>query len=516
MSESSEFYNPLADALFTDLYQLTMLAAYYKSGVHRRPVAFEYGYREPPFGGRYALFSGLHAVIDYLERLHFSAEQIDYLQSLNLFDADFLDHLKTLRFTGSIEAVREGEVLLPSIHGMRVTAAVEEAQLVETALLTLMNFPTLIATKASHVKFNAENKPVLEFGMRRAQGVDGALTAARAAFIGGADATSNVAAGYHYGIPVRGTHAHSFVMFYPDELAAFNAYAHVFPKSALFLVDTYDVYNGLQNAIQVASEMQTYGEHAAGVRLDSGDLVYWSIVAHVMLEAADMLNMGIVLSNDLDENRIALIHNEIRRSCRAESYLSEVSHQVGYPVASVDPEAVIQRLTFGVGTQLVTGGDQCSLGGVYKLIAVENAPGDWQPRIKLSAQPEKMTNPGFKQVVRLMRRGLIVADLIALPDEVIRPGMPILGINPANSMQSLVYADFDTVLPLHIPIMADGKRIYDLPTLKQVKAYAAERLGTIRIESRRLESPHSLKVSMTERYWQFKQEVMRAVLPANV
>lgn len=512
----AEFFDSLADALFTDLYELTMLAAYYKSGLHRRHVAFEYGYREPPFGGRYTIHVGLHAVIQYLERLRFTDQQIAYLDSLQIFEAGFLEHLRTLRFTGAVEAVREGEVLLPYIHGMRVTAAVEEAQLIETALLTLMNFPTLIATKASHVKFNAEGKAVLEFGMRRAQGVDGALTASRAAFIGGADASSSVAAGHYFGIPVRGTHAHSYVMFYPDELTAFTAYAEIFPRAALFLVDTYNIYSGLQNAIHVAAEMQSQGEQAAGVRIDSGDLVYWSIVAHVMLQAADMPGMGVVLSNELDEHAIALIHNEIRRSCRSESYLSEVSHQVGFTVNRVDPEAVINRLTFGVGTQLVTGGDQSSLGGVYKLVAVENTSGEWEPRIKLSAQPEKTTNPGFKQVLRLSRRGLIVADLIALPDEVITPGTPILGINPGNSSQSTMYQDYDKVESLHVPIFVDGKRVYNMPTLDQVKDYAAERQAMIRLESRRLQYPHSLKVSMTERYFQYKQEVSRTALTTRV
>jgi nicotinate phosphoribosyltransferase len=290
------YFNPIADALFTDLYQLTMMASYFRSGLHRRQVAFEYTYREPPFGGRYALFAGLPAVIDYLERLRFTDEHIAYLDSLRLFEPDFLRHLLDFRFTGSVDAMREGEVLLPYVHGLRVTAAIEEAQLIETAILALLNFPTLIATKASHVKFNAEGKPVLEFGMRRAQGVDGSLTASRAAFIGGADATSSVAAGWRYDIPVRGTHAHSYVMFYPDELAAFQSYAGNFPRAALFLVDTYNIHAGLQNAIQVAQEMEKRGETALGVRIDSGDLVYWSIVAHVMLEQAGLMRQTIWMS----------------------------------------------------------------------------------------------------------------------------------------------------------------------------------------------------------------------------
>src|SRR5262249_27909557 len=322
------YHNPVVSVLLTDLYELTMLAAYFKTGQHRRQVAFEYFYREAPFGGLYAIHVGLHAVIEYLTNLRFEDDHIAYLRSLNIFDEDFLTHLRDFRFTGSVEAVREGEVLLPHVHGLRVTAALEEAQLVETALLNLVNFPSLIATKASHVKFNAEDKPVLEFGVRRAQGPDGGLTASRAAYIGGADSSSNVSAGYYYGIPVSGTHAHSFVMFFPDEISAFDQYAEIFPKSALFLVDTYDIHAGLVNAIHVAHEMEKLGRQARGVRIDSGDLVYWSCVAHAMFEHEGLNYMKIVLSNDLNERKIALIHNEIRRSVRDEGYLREISLQV--------------------------------------------------------------------------------------------------------------------------------------------------------------------------------------------
>ncbi len=274
-----QYQNPFVNALLTDLYELTMLAAYFKTGQHRRQVVFEYFYRESPFGGLYTLHVGLHSVIDYLLNLRFEADHIAYLRSLHIFDDDFLDHLRDFRFNGSLEAVREGEILLPHVHGIRVTAALEEAQLIETAVLNLVNFPTLIATKASHIKFNAEDKPVLEFGLRRAQGPDGGLTASRAAYIGGADSSSNVAAGYYFGIPVSGTHAHSFVMFFPDEVSAFDRYAEIFPDSALFLVDTYDIYAGLVNAIRVAQAMRAMGREARGVRIDSGDLVYWSCVA---------------------------------------------------------------------------------------------------------------------------------------------------------------------------------------------------------------------------------------------
>lgn len=504
--------NPFINALLTDFYQLTMLSAYYQSGQHRRRVAFEYFYRSAPFGGLYAIFVGLHELIHYLQTFAFTEEHIAYLRSLNTFDEAFLAHLRQLRFTGDLESMREGEVLLPGVYGLRVTAALEEAQIIESALLNLLNFPTLIATKAAHIKFNAEEKPVLEFGLRRAQGADGALTASRAAYIGGADATSNVLAGFKYGIPVAGTHAHSYVMFFPDELSAFERYAQVFPNSALFLVDTYDVYQGLQNAIRVAHEMRAQGGQARGVRIDSGDLVYWSIVAHVLFERANLPEMRIVLSNDLNERSIALIHNEIRRSVRDEGYLREISLQVGGEVGKISAEAVIDRLVFGVGTDLITGGNQSSLGGVYKLVAVQGADGTWQPRIKVSAQPEKMTNPSLKQVVRLLRNGFLVADIIALPDEEIVPHKPFVGINPANPNQRTTYRDFDQVERLHVPIFEAGKLVYTPPSLAEVKAYARGRARTIRLESRRLENPHTLKVSLTERYYAYKEAVIQVAL----
>jgi nicotinate phosphoribosyltransferase len=526
-SPDHSYKNPFINALLTDLYELTMLAAYFRTGQHRQLVAFESFYREAPFDGQYAVHVGLHAVIDYLTNLRFEEAHIEYLRSLNIFEGAFIEHLRDFRFTGSVEAVREGEILLPNVYGIRITAALEEAQLIESALLNMVNFPTLIATKASHVKFNAEDKPVLEFGLRRAQGADGALTASRAAYIGGADSSSNVAAGYFFNIPVSGTHAHSFVMFFPDELSAFDQYAEIFPRSALFLVDTYNIYEGLKNAIRVAHEMEKNGQEARGVRIDSGDLVYWSCVAHVMLEAQGLHKQRIVLSNDLNERKIALIHNEIRRSVRDEGYRREISLQVGFEVPPFPAEAVIDRLVFGVGTDLVTGGSQASLGGVYKLVAVSDYDADsysssdgkgsnhWQPKVKISAQPIKVTNPGLKKVVRLMRNGFIVADIIALPEEVIEPGMKILGINPMNPIQHKTYEDFDHVEELHVPIFTSGKLVYEPPSLSDVKAYASSRLKTIRLESRRLENPHTIKVSLTEAYYDYKLNVISSTRPTR-
>jgi nicotinate phosphoribosyltransferase len=267
--------------------------------------------------------------------------------------------------------------------------------------------------------------------------------------------------------------------------------------------------------------MEKLGRQARGVRIDSGDLVYWSCVAHAMFEEAGLNYMKIVLSNDLNERKIALIHNEIRRSVRDEGYLREISLQVGFNVAKINAEEVIQRLIFGVGTDLATGGNECSLGGVYKLVAVTedgtSKPDDhhWEPRVKLSAQPFKVTNPGLKRVVRLLRNNFIVADIIALADEEIKPGMRVIGINPTNPIQQKAYTDFDTVETLHIPIFIDGKQVYQPPVLKDVKAFAASRLRTLRLESRRLENPHTLKVSLTEAYWHYKQDVITRLRPAH-
>jgi nicotinate phosphoribosyltransferase len=267
--------------------------------------------------------------------------------------------------------------------------------------------------------------------------------------------------------------------------------------------------------------MEAMGQHGRGVRIDSGDLVYWSCVAHVMLENAGLRNFKIVLSNDLNERKIALIHNEIRRSVRDEGYRREISLQVGFDVSQISAEAVIERLMFGVGTELVTGGDQCSLGGVYKLVSVSevdehrNGKTSWEPRIKISAQRFKVTNPGLKKVTRLLRNGFIVADIIGMPDEEIKPGMRIIGTNPTNPIQQKIYEDFDTVESLHIPVFVDGKQVYEPPSLTDVKAFASSRLRTIRLESRRLENPHTLKVSLTEAYWHYKQEVIARLSPAK-
>jgi nicotinate phosphoribosyltransferase len=376
-------------SLLTDLYQLTMALGYWSSGQAEREAVFHLTFRRPPFGGGYAIAAGIQPALEYLERLRFTPSDLDYLSTLRdaddaqLFPAGFLDYLAKLRFDCSVDAVPEGTVVFAHEPLLRVRGPIGVAQLVETPLLTLINFQTLIATKASRVVAAAAGQSVLEFGLRRAQGIDGGLAASRAAYIGGCDATSNVLAGKMFGIPVRGTHAHSWVMFHEDELDAFRAYAAALPGNCTFLVDTYDTIEGVRNAITVGQELRSRGKRLLGIRLDSGDLAHLSIEARRLLDEAGFTDTKIVASNDLDEVLIGSLREQGAR---------------------ID--------TWGVGTKLVTAFDQPALGGVYKLGAVRQDDGSWRQAIKVSEQPIKISNPGQLQVCRLRRGDELVADII--------------------------------------------------------------------------------------------------------
>lgn len=385
-------------ALLTDLYQLTMAYGYWKNGVHDRETAFHLTFRKPPFEGGYAIACGIEPALDFLQNFHFEKEDLQYLATLAgndrkpLFPQAFLDYLANLTSTLKVHAVEEGEVVFGHQPLLRVEGPVLQCQLVETALLTIVNFQTLIATKAARVVHAAKGDAVLEFGARRAQGVDGALCASRAAYIGGCDATSNVLAGKTYGIPVKGTHAHSWVMLYGDELESFKAYAKALPNNCVFLVDTYDTLEGVRNAIAIGQWLRPLGHKLAGIRLDSGDLAWLSAQARQILDDANFVDVPIVASNDLDENLIVSLK-----------------------------EQGAKITVWGVGTRLVTGGDQAALGGVYKLAAVHEG-GVWQPRIKRSEQAAKTSIPGRQQVRRFARDGQAVADAIfdidtPVPDE---------------------------------------------------------------------------------------------------
>ena len=375
--------------LLTDLYQLTMACGYWKHGHAEREAVFHLTFRRAPFGGGYAIAAGLAPALDYLRALHFGSDDLAYLATLRdrtgaaLFPQGFLDYLGALRFTCTVDAMLEGTLAFAHEPLVRVRGPILQAQIVETALLAIINYQTLVATKAARVCQAARGAPVLEFGLRRAQGVDGALSGSRAAYIGGVAATSNVLAGKRFGIPVAGTHAHSWVMFHDGELEAFRAYADAMPGNCTLLVDTYDSLDGVRHAIAIGRELRAHGHELAGVRLDSGDLAHLSAEARRLLDDAGFPDAKIVASNDLDEHLIASI---------------------------VDQGARID--SWGVGTKLVTCFDQPALGGVYKLGAHRDARGAWRDVLKLSEQPVKISNPGVLQVRRLRRDGWLTGDII--------------------------------------------------------------------------------------------------------
>lgn len=375
--------------LLTDLYQFTMAYGYWQLGMHEQNANFHLFFRKNPFKGQYALSCGLGSVVEFLQNWRFGAEQLDYLRQLTspegeaLFPDAFLDYLANLKFTCDLEAVPEGTIVFPNIPLIRIQGPLLQCQLLETPLLNMINFQTLIATKASRVCLAAENDPVIEFGMRRAQGPDGALSASRAAYIGGCVGTSNTLAGQLYDIPVRGTHAHSWVTAFPDEKTAFAAYAKVMPHNSVLLVDTYNTIEGVKNAIEIGKQLRQQGDDLLGVRLDSGDLAALSIKARELLDAAGFEKTIILASNSLDEYIIADLKKQ------------------GAKISA-----------WGVGTSLVTAYDQPALDGVYKLSALQNQDGSWEHKLKLSEQSIKTSNPGRQQVRRFFKEGKVVTDVI--------------------------------------------------------------------------------------------------------
>lgn len=465
--------------MMTDLYQLTMMYGYFKHGMTQNEAVFDLFFRERE-NIAYAVMAGTESVVEYINNLHFSEEDIAYLRSLELFDEAFLDALRKLRFTGEIYGMKEGTVVFPYEPLLRVKAPIMEAQLVETALLNLVNHQTLIATKASRVVYAAQGDDVLEFGLRRAQGPDAGIYGARAAMIGGCSATSNVLTGQMYNVDVKGTHAHSWVMSFPTELDAFHAYAETFPTSCMLLVDTYDTLrSGVPNAITVFDELKAKGYKPVGIRLDSGDLAYLSKRARVMLDEAGHTDAKIFASGDLDETVI--------RDLKAQG-------------AKID--------VWGVGTKLITSLDCPALGGVYKL-AAEIVNGKLIPKIKLSENVVKMTNPGYKKVLRLYTKcGMALADLIALEGEEIDTTKPLRIYHPEQSYKTKVLRDF-TVRELLVPLFIDGKQVYELPTIEEIQAYARKEIATFWEEHRRLLNPHIYKVDMSDGLYDLKQKLIR-------
>lgn len=476
-------------ALLTDLYQLTMAAGYWKAGLSEREAVFHLTYRRAPFKGGYAIAAGIAPALAYLDRFRFTDEDVAYLATLRdnenkqLFEDGFLAYLRDMKFTCTVDAVPEGALVFPHEPILRVRGPILQAQLVETPLLTLVNFQTLVATKAARVVQAAKGGPVLEFGLRRAQGIDGGLGASRAAYIGGCAATSNVLAGKLLGIPVKGTHAHSWVMFHGDELAAFRAYAEALPGNCTFLVDTYDTLDGVRNAIVVGNELRARGHELAGIRLDSGDLAYLSSEARKLLDNAGFPKARIVASNDLDENLITAIQEQGAR---------------------ID--------TWGVGTKLVTAYDQPALGGVYKLGAARDEKGVWRESIKLSEQPIKISNPGVLQVRRLRKDGELVGDVIY--DSERGCSAPCLLHDIEDPTRAPVEPAHDTAEDLLTTVMTNGV-VGRLATLEEARARAAADLAQLSLRTRRFINPQPYPIGLDAHVHRRKQELIAAAREAH-
>lgn len=467
-------------ALMTDLYELTMLAGYLREGMVERPAVFDLYFREAPYHGSYAVFAGLQPALDYLAELRFTPVDLAYLDSLGLFAPRFLDFLRDFRFRGRVTAPREGEVVFPGEPLLTVEGTLAEAQLVETALLNLVNFQTLVATKAARLTVAAGDAEVIEFGLRRAQGPDGALSVARAACIGGVRSTSNVRAGQLFGLPVRGTHAHSWVMAFPDELTAFRAYAEAFPDGSVLLVDTYDTLtSGLPHALAVAGELRDRGHELRGIRLDSGDLAFLSREARRRFDAAGFPNVKIVASNEIDEVVIAAI--------RADGGRVDV---------------------YGVGTRLATcaGAGGGALGGVYKLVEIGG-----RPCLKTTSDPAKATLPGRKRVLRAFAAdGRLLMDVLDLGDgsgAPFRPGET--AYDPANPQRCKpVPLDCD-LIDCRTVVMDGGQQLQASPPLPELADYCAAQLRRLPEGSLRLINPHRYKVGVSRRLLSLRDELIR-------
>lgn len=473
MKVPSELYRPSL-ALLTDLYQLTMAYAYWKSGVAEREAVFYLHFRENPFQGGFAVACGLGPAVDYVETLRFDDDDLAYLASLNgadgkpLFEPAFLDHLRGLRLACDLDAVPEGTVVFPQEPLVRVKGPILHCQLLETPLLTLINFQTLVATKAARVKLAAKDQPVIEFGLRRAQGVDGGLSSCRAAFVGGVDATSNLLAGRLFGIPVRGTHAHSFVLAFEHEQQAFQAYAEAMPNNSILLVDTFDSLEGTRRAAQTGRWLREHGHELLGIRLDSGDLAYLSIRARAILDEEGFPNAKIVASGDLDEQIIESLQEQGAR---------------------ID--------LWGVGTRLTTAFDQPALGGIYKLSAVREPGGRWEHRLKLSEQLTKTTTPGILQTRRFTANGLFAGDMVW--DELLGPGAsPPTIVDPSDATRRKRFSEDSPGEDLLVPVFRGGQKVYEPPPLDQARERTRSQLSMLHPSIKRFLNPHSYPAGLEE------------------
>lgn len=471
--------------LLTDLYELTMMQGYFHNMDRNETVIFDAFYRSNPNGGGYAIAAGLEQLIQYIKELHFAPQDIEYLKSLHIFDKDFLDYLVDFRFSGSIYAIPEGTVIFPREPIVKVIAPIMEAQLVETAILNIINHQSLIATKASRVCFAARGDGIMEFGLRRAQGPDAGTYGARAAVIGGCIGTSNVLCGQLFDVPVKGTHAHSWIMSFPDEYTAFKTYAEMYPSACILLVDTYDTLkSGVPNAIRVFQEMRDAGVSLSfyGIRLDSGDLAYLSKKARKMLDAAGFPDAVISASNDLDE------------------YLIDSLKAQGAAITS-----------WGVGTNLITSKDWPAFGGVYKLAAIMNEAGEFVPKIKLSENSEKVTNPGNKTIYRVYDKGTgkIKADLICLADEEFSENEPLLLFDPLEPWKKTkLQPNTYTLCEILKPVFVDGVCVYESPKVMDIREYCQKELSTLWDETRRLVNPQEVYVDLSDKLYHMKIDLL--------
>ena len=471
----------IGDALHTDLYQINMGYAYFKDGIHERKSYFDVYFRKIPFGGGYAVFAGLEKVIEYLNSFEFTDSDIEYLAGLGYEDS-YLQYLKQMKFTGSIRSVREGEIVFGNEPLIRVEAPLIQAQIIETAILNIVNYQILIATKAARIKHLCPNEPCMEFGTRRAHEFDAAVWGARAAIIGGFDSTSNVKAAKLFGIPCSGTHAHSFVQAYEDEKVAFKKYAAAH-KDCYFLVDTYDTLrSGIPTAIEVADELKDE-INFLGIRLDSGDIAYLSKEARKMLDAAGYPNAKVVASNDLDEATITHLKQEGAR---------------------ID--------TWGIGTKLITAYDNPALGAVYKLACLEDENGNMVDRLKVSENPGKLTIPGIKRVYRIINKenGMAAGDYIALESEDVSKEKSIKLFHPTHTYLEKEVENFEA-RDLHVDVFKDGRQVYAIPSVQESAQYFKENKKTLWNEYLRLLNPEFYPVDLSTKCWENRNNILRKV-----
>ena len=477
----------VAGPMLTDLYQITMAQAYWSAGISDTHACFHLSFRSNPFGGGFALACGLESAVSYLTSLTFCAEDIAYLSTQvgndgkPLFDPAFLSWLAAFEFCCDVDAIPEGVVVFPREPLVRITGPIVQCQIVETALLNLINFQTLVATKAARVCQSAAGDPVMEFGLRRAQGPDGGVSASRAAYVGGCASTSNVLAGQGFGVPISGTHAHSWVMAFDSEIESFDAYARAMPNNCTLLVDTYDTLEGVRNAVEIGRRLRSRGHRLAAIRIDSGDLAWLSIRAREILDGAGFEDVRIIASNELDEHLIASLKDQ---------------H------AAID--------IWGVGTKLATAWDQPALGGVYKLSAIRRPGEDWISRIKVSEQTSKVTTPGLLGARRYRREGTLAGDMIY---DIRTPDCEdMVMVDPTDSTRTKRFTCDDACEELLQPVFRTGELVMDLPELSEVRERALSGLAELDSSITRFLNPHVYPVGFEKR---LNDERMRLVLAAR-